>query len=166
MYSGFALIGPQVSAGHPVAGQEFLCWKLLIDNDCVPVTLFEVQDLIELAHRQLQWVDLVGCARIESGPSHGIGMLLFTEAHLECNAGLVISIGNSHRRSPLERKSDSAMLAKELQEYRLTLVSKAQPPVTPSETAVNEDHVCSLCRGSHAECPAGPSPWPTSWARV
>ena len=101
------------------------------------MTLFEVQDLIELAHRQLQWVDLVGYARTESGPSHGIGMLLFTEAHLEYNAGLVISIGSSHRSSPLERKPNSAMLAKELQAYRLTLVSRARPPVTLSETAVN-----------------------------
>ena len=34
----------------------------LIDNDCVPVTLFEVQDLLQLAHQQHQWVDLIGCA--------------------------------------------------------------------------------------------------------
>ena len=32
----------------------------LIDNDCVPVTLFEVQDLLQLAHQQHQWVDLLG----------------------------------------------------------------------------------------------------------
>ena len=63
----------------------------------MPVTLFEGQDLLELAHQQLQWVDLIGHARIESDPSRGIGMLLFTEAHLEYNAGLVISIGSSHR---------------------------------------------------------------------
>ena len=109
----------------------------LIDNDCVPVTLFEVQDLLELAHQQLQWVDLVGHARTESDPCRGIGMLLFTEVHLEYNAGLVISIGSSHRNSPLDRKPNSAMLAKELQAYRLTLVSRARPPVTPSETAIN-----------------------------
>ena len=66
----------------------------LIDNDCVPVTLFEVQDLLQLAHQQHQWVDLLGRARSESSFCAGIGMLLFTEAHLEYNAGLVISIGN------------------------------------------------------------------------
>ena len=56
----------------------------LIDNDCVPVTLFEVQDLIELAHQQLQWVDLIGHARAESDTCRGIGMLLFG---VQCRAG-------------------------------------------------------------------------------
>ena len=33
----------------------------LVDNDCVPVTLFEVkQDLIALAESQFRWPDLVG----------------------------------------------------------------------------------------------------------
>ena len=32
----------------------------LIDNDCVPITLFEVQDLLQLAHQQHRWVDLIG----------------------------------------------------------------------------------------------------------
>ena len=35
----------------------------LIDNGCVPVTLFEVQDLLQLAHQQHQCTDLIGCAR-------------------------------------------------------------------------------------------------------
>ena len=108
----------------------------LIDNDCAPVTLFEVQDLIELAHQQFQWVDLIGCARAESATCRGIGMLLFTEAHLEYNAGLVISIDSSHKRSPIESKPNAAMLAHELHAYRLAL-SRARPPVNPSETAIN-----------------------------
>ena len=41
----------------------------LIDNDCVPITLFEVQDLLQLAHQQHRWVDLIGYARSESSPS-------------------------------------------------------------------------------------------------
>ena len=44
----------------------------LIDNDCVPVTLFEVQDLLQLAHQQHQWVDLIGCVRSESAPVQGL----------------------------------------------------------------------------------------------
>ena len=31
----------------------------LVDNDCVPVTLFEMPDLIALATSQMQWTDLV-----------------------------------------------------------------------------------------------------------
>ena len=109
----------------------------LIDNDCVPVTLFEVQDLLQLAHQQHQWVDLIGCVRSESSSCAGIGMLLFTEAHLEYNAGLVISIGNRSKHSPLEYETTAAALAKSLQECRLALVSRARPPVNPSDTAIS-----------------------------
>ena len=109
----------------------------LIDNDCVPVTLFEVQDLLPLAHQQHQWTDLIGCARPESHSSSGIGMLLFTEAHLEYNAGLVISIGNRQKSSPMEHEHSAVALAKSLQACRLALVSRAKAPINPSEAAIN-----------------------------
>ena len=72
-------------------GQEFEAARFLhpaqhfalIDNDCAPVTLFEVQDLLQLGHQQHQWVGLTGCVRSESSFCAGTGMLLFTEAHLE-----------------------------------------------------------------------------------
>ena len=109
----------------------------LIDNDCVSVTLFEVQDLLQLAHQQHQWTDLIGCARPGSHSCSGIGMLLFTEAHLEYNAGLVVSIGNRHKSSPMEHETSAAALAKSLQACRLALVSRAKAPINPSETAIN-----------------------------
>ena len=109
----------------------------LIDNDCVPVTLFEVKDLLQLAHQQHQWADLIGYARSESSPSAGIGMLLFTEAHLEYNAGLVISIGNRNKHSPLEHDTSAQTLAKSLQAGRLALVSRARSPVNPSDTVMS-----------------------------
>ena len=109
----------------------------LIDNDCVPVTLFEVQDLLQLAHQQRQWVDLLGRGRSESSSCAGIGMLLFTEAHLEYNAGLVISIGNRSKHSPLEHDATASTLAKNLQAGRLALVSRARPPVNPSDTVIS-----------------------------
>ena len=109
----------------------------LIDNDCMPVTLFEVQDLLQLAHSQHQWVDLTGRARPAPTPGTGIGMLLFTEAHLEHNAGLVISIGNRHQHSPMEHESSAAALAKNLHNCRLALVSRARPPETPTEAAIS-----------------------------
>ena len=34
----------------------------LVDNDCVPVTLFETPELVALATSQMQWTDLVGIA--------------------------------------------------------------------------------------------------------
>ena len=109
----------------------------LIDNDCVPVTLFEVQDLLQLARQQHQWVDVIGRARSESSSCAGIGMLLFTEAHLEYNAGLVISIGNRSKHSPLEHDKTASTLAKNLQAGRLALVSRARPPVNPSDTIIS-----------------------------
>ena len=63
-------------------------------------------------------------------------MLLFTEAHLEYNAGLVISIGNRSKHSPLEYDTTASTLAKNLQAGRLALVSRARPPVNPSDTAI------------------------------
>ena len=68
---------------------------VLIDNDCVPVTLCEMQDLISPAESQPQWIDLVGGEEDRSDAK--VGMILFTEAHLEYNAGLVISIGSASR---------------------------------------------------------------------
>ena len=61
-------------------------------------------------------------------------MLLFTEAHLEYNAGLVVSIGNRSKHSPLEHDTT---LAKSLQASRLALVSRARPPVNPSDTVIS-----------------------------
>ena len=103
----------------------------------MPVTLFEVQDLLQLAHQQHRWADLIGHARSESSPSAGIGMLLFTEAHLEYNAGLVVSIGNRNKHSPLEHDTSAQTLAKSLQAGRLALVSRARSPVNPSDTVMS-----------------------------
>ena len=44
---------------------RFLCPRQhfgVVDNDCVPVTLFEMPDLVALATSQLKWTDLVGLA--------------------------------------------------------------------------------------------------------
>ena len=89
----------------------------LVDNDCVPVTLFEMPDLIALATSQMQWTDLVGIAPDDPKHTDKVGLLLVTEAHLEYNAGLVISIGSQGRPSPVARYS-TEILADELADYR------------------------------------------------
>ena len=86
---------------------------------------------------ELGWT---GRARPAPTPGTGIGMLLFTEPHLEYNAGLVISIGNRHQHSsppPMEHESSAAALAKNLHNCRLALVSRARPPETPTEAAIS-----------------------------
>ena len=77
----------------------------LVDNDCVPVTLFEMPDLIALATNQMQWIDLVGMAPDDPKHNEKVGLLLVTEAHLEYTAGLVISIGSQGRPSPIRPQS-------------------------------------------------------------
>ena len=62
-------------------------------------------------------------------------MLLFTEAHLEYNAGLVISLGSSNRPSPIEATSTAETLAEELEDYRQQLLAMAVPPVCPTEAS-------------------------------
>ena len=82
----------------------------LVDNDCVPVTLFEVQDLIALAENQFRWPDLTGYRADPDLAKSKPGMLLLTEAHLEY-AGLVVSIGSPNRPSPIETTSTAENLA-------------------------------------------------------
>ena len=53
--------------------------------DEVRETLFEVQDLVSLAESQFRWPDLVGHYTDPDLVHSKLGMLLFTEAHLEYN---------------------------------------------------------------------------------
>ena len=105
----------------------------LVDNDCVPVTLFEVPDLLALATNQMQWTDLVGMAPDDPKRNDKVGLLLVTEAHLEYNAGLVISIGSQGRPSPITSHSNADVLAEELADYRSQLLVMARPPVNPTD---------------------------------
>ena len=107
----------------------------LVDNDCVPVTLFEVKDLIALAESQFRWPDLVGHGADPDLAGSKLGMLLFTEAHLEYNAGLVISIGSTSRPGPVEATSTADNLAEELEDYRQQLLAMAAPPECPTDAS-------------------------------
>ena len=102
----------------------------LVDNDCVPVTLFEMPDLIALATNQMQWTDLVGIA--SDDPKHTRPPTIVTEAHLEYNAGLVVSFGSQCRPSPITQHSTAEMLADELADYRSQLLAMARPPENPT----------------------------------
>ena len=105
----------------------------LVNNDCVPVTLFEVPDLIALATGQTQWRDLVGMAPDDPKHNEKVGLLLVTEAHLEYNAGLLVSIGSQGRPCPITSHSSAEVLAEELADYRLQLLAMARPPVNPTD---------------------------------
>ena len=86
-----------------------------------------MQDLIS-AESQHQWTDLVGHPREADMQETKQGMILFTEAHLEYNAGLVISIGSASGPSPIES---------ELADNRNQLLAMARPPENPTDAALS-----------------------------
>ena len=137
--NGFRAIPADYWAGvFVLEAARFLFPKVhfgLIDNDCVPVTFFEVQDLIALAENQFRWPDLIGYKADPDLARSKPGMLLFTEAHLEYNAGLVISIGSPNRPNPIESTSTAEDLAEELEDCRQQLLAMAAPPECPTEAS-------------------------------
>ena len=103
----------------------------LVDTDCVPVSLFEIEDLILLSKLQMS-------AHNTSTPPGGVsasdqptpGMILFSEEFHDINAGLVVSIGD-----PTAASIDLSMPVEDLEHVLLAsrdvlLASSApsQPP--------------------------------------
>ena len=66
-----------------------------------------------------------------------VGMILFIEAHLEYNAGLVISIRSASGPSPIDPASIADTLASELADYRHQLLAMAKPPDNPTDAALS-----------------------------
>ena len=91
--------------------------------------------MVALARNQFTWSDLVGHQRSFDPEDSKVGMLLFTEAHLEYNAGLVISMGSTSRPSPVTATSTPTSLAEELEDYRQQLLAMATPPECPTDTS-------------------------------
>ena len=93
--------------------------------------------------RAVGWLDrakkeLMSCGSLGMAPddpkhNEKVGLLLVTEAHLEYNAGLVISIGSQGRPSPITSHSTAEVLAEELADYRSQLLAMARPPENPTD---------------------------------
>ena len=105
------------------------CHIALIDNDyCVPLALFEMQDLLKLSQQLPEW-----CALLEEAPeTHPqMGMILVTEPHFEHNAGLVISPASERMAPdltlPVEQISDH------FQVCLADFLSSSKPPTNPTE---------------------------------
>ena len=94
-----------------------------------------MQDLVLLAGSQFQWTDFIGHMPSLDGPRSKLGMILVTEAHLEYNAELVISLGSAGRPSPVEPNSTADTLAEELADYRRQLLAMATPPTCPTDSS-------------------------------
>lgn len=97
----------------------------LVDTDCVPISLYEIQDLVMLSQLELS-------AHSTNTPPGGVsphapvapGMLLFSEQFHDINAGLVISLGD-----PKAAKVGERLLMAE-RDSLLTSSSPKQPPTT------------------------------------
>ena len=107
----------------------------LIDNDCAPVALFEMQELDNLL-LPLPTRDTL----LTGGTPAAPGLLLVTEPNFELNAGMVIAAPAEHP-SPLsaEGVADSASLVPNLVQGLLAcclqLLGTTQPPSNPTAAA-------------------------------
>ena len=106
------------------------CHIALIDNDCVPLALFEIQELLKLSQQLPEWRSLLEDAP-ELPPQ--IGMILVTEPHFEHNAGLVISPASDRMAPdltlPVEQLNDN------FQACLTNFLSSSKPPTDPTEAA-------------------------------
>ena len=108
------------------------CHIALIDNDCVPLALFEMQDLLKLSQQLPEWRSL-----LEDSPElpPQIGMILVTEPHFEHNAGLVISPASERMAPdltlPVEQLNDH------FQACLTDFLSSSKPPTDPTEAATS-----------------------------
>ena len=94
----------------------------------------------------MQWTDLVGMAPDDPKRNDKVGLLLVTEAHLECNAGQVISTGSQGRPSLITSHSNADVLAEELADHRSQLLARHGPRIPP--IAHREEPCLPRCRST------------------
>ena len=108
------------------------CHIALIDNDCVPLSLFEITDLLKLSQQLPEWRTLI--EGDDDSPIQ-IGMLLVTEPHFEHNAGLVISPASDllapDLNAPVHKLSEQFLAC--LAEF----LNTSQPPSNPTAAATS-----------------------------
>ena len=69
--------------------------------------------------------------------SYGLGFGAFADAGKLDTLGGASSVGNRSKHSPLEHDTTASTLAKNLQAGRLASVSRARPPVNPSDAVIS-----------------------------
>ena len=89
--------------------------SVLLDSDCIPVSLFEIDELWTLTAQALTLPHAAGRQGEADGPAQkarktkkddeednlGQRVILVTEPHTDINAGLVIILGSDHE-SPID----------------------------------------------------------------
>ena len=80
---------------------------ILIDTDCVPTSLFEVDELIKISMSQSDWENLPDREDSYILKQKAPAVLLFTEYQAEYNAGLVIvAAGERDKNQGLDKSPD------------------------------------------------------------
>ena len=118
---------------------------VLLDSDCVPVTLFEVEDLWQKAQRlrphgppcEAATISCAGEMNLDSlgqadGPLSPIeqGVILVTEHNAELNAGFVVLLGSNHAPPLLEDDWQNIPLGQgDKQEQAFANYQQALPPI-------------------------------------
>ena len=119
--SGLHLVHPTWAGTFVLAALVFLFPKthfILLDSDCVPVTLFQVEELWALTSEPLFPCQTPAQSSGTDGPAHkarktrqgeeedeeGQRVILVTEPHTDINAGFVVILGSGHD-APLDIES-------------------------------------------------------------
>ena len=108
------------------------CHIALIDNDCIPLSLFEITDLLKLSQQLPEWRTLI--EGDDDSPIQ-IGMLLVTEPHFEHNAGLVISPASDLFAPDLSAPVDK--LSEQFLACLAEFLNTSQPPSNPTAAATS-----------------------------
>ena len=108
------------------------CHIALIDNDCVPLSLFEIADLLKLSQQLPEWRTLL--EGDDDSPIQ-IGMLLVTEPHFEHNAGLVISPASDLYAPDLNAPVDK--ISEQFLACLAHFLNTSKPPSNPTTAATS-----------------------------
>lgn len=103
---------------------------ILIDTDCVPVTLFEVQDLVQLCKGLPVPQDLVH--PVDQGTP---GMILVSEHSMDLNAGFVLSLAETEEVTQPDLACSAKELVLLLRQSRKQLLQSSAPRTNPTALA-------------------------------
>ena len=134
---------------------------ILIDTDCVPTSLFEVDELVKISMSQSDWENLPDREDSYILKQKASAVLLFTEYQAEYNAGLVIiAAGERARNQGLDKSPEQ--LIQELHLSRVSFIKTSKYPADATD-AVMSGFLTSPLLGCSAKTPLQ---WVHAWAII
>ena len=134
---------------------------ILIDTDCVPTSLFEVDELVKISMPQSDWENLPDKEDSHICKEKAPAVLLFTEYQAEYNAGLVIiAAGERDKNQGLDKSPDA--LIQELHLSRVSFIKTSKYPEDATD-AVMSGLLTSPLFGCSTKTPLQ---WVHAWAII